>query len=68
MATVDWAANPVRRASRLAIEFGRRFYATQIDWIDWAAAQIAAGTLRPGGPVPASPVPAPAGTAPPAPG
>ena len=54
IATVDWAANPVRRTSRLAIEFGRRFYATQIDWIDWAAEQIAVGTLQPGGPLPVS--------------
>lgn len=58
IATVDWAANPVRRASRLAIEFGRRFYEAQLDWIDWAAEQIAAGTLQPGGPLPAGPLPA----------
>jgi PadR family transcriptional regulator AphA len=52
IATVDWGANQVRRASRLSIEFGRRFYTALIDWIDWAALQIAAGTLQPGGPPP----------------
>lgn len=46
----DWAANPTARASRLAVEFGRRFYAMQIEWMDWAAEQIAAGVLQPGGP------------------
>ena len=40
------------RACRLTIEFGRRFYTTQIEWIDWAAEQVAAGTLQPGGPLP----------------
>ena len=39
----------------LSIEFGRRFYTSQIEWIDWAVEQIAAGTLQPGGPLP--PVP-----------
>ena len=53
IATRDWAANAVARASRLSIEFGRRFYAMQIEWIDWAAEQIAAGTLEPGGALPA---------------
>ena len=41
------------RASRLSIEFGRRFYAMQIEWVDWAAEQVAAGTLEPGGALPA---------------
>jgi PadR family transcriptional regulator, regulatory protein AphA len=50
----DWAASPANRASRLAIEFGRRFYAMQIDWMDWAAEQISAGALDPGAKRPAS--------------
>jgi DNA-binding PadR family transcriptional regulator len=50
--TRDWAADPTTRASRLTIEFGRRFYRMQIEWIDWAAEQIAAGALQPGGPLP----------------
>jgi DNA-binding PadR family transcriptional regulator len=50
--TADWAANPTTRASRLTIEFGQRFLTTAIDWIDWAAEQVAAGTLQPGGPLP----------------
>ncbi len=49
----DWTTNPVARASRLSIEFGRRFYAMQIEWIDWATEQAAAGTLEPGGALPA---------------
>lgn len=53
IASVDWSAHQPRRASRLTIEFGRRFYALQIEWIDWAAGQIAAGALQPGGPLPA---------------
>jgi DNA-binding PadR family transcriptional regulator len=52
--TGDWAANPGTRASRLAIEFGQRFFTTAIEWIDWAAEQIAAGVLQPGGPLPSS--------------
>jgi hypothetical protein len=48
----DWGADPIARAGRLAIEFGRRFYTMQIEWIDWAAEQVAAGTLEPGGPLP----------------
>jgi len=48
----DWAASPTSRASRLAIEFGRRFYAMQVEWTDWVAEQITAGTLEPGGPLP----------------
>jgi DNA-binding PadR family transcriptional regulator len=54
----DWVASPTTRASRITIEFGRRFYTTLIEWIDWAAEQINAGTLQPGGPLP------PAGEAP----
>jgi DNA-binding PadR family transcriptional regulator len=50
--TNDWAANPGTRASRLAIEFGRRFFTAAIDWIDWAAEQVTAGMLQPGGPLP----------------
>ncbi len=38
---------------RLSIEVGGRFYAMQIEWIDWAAGQVAAGTLVPGGALPA---------------
>ena len=55
MATGDWSANPVTRSSRLAIEFGRRFFTNLIDWVDWAAEQVRAGTLQPGGPVPELP-------------
>jgi DNA-binding PadR family transcriptional regulator len=52
IATVDWGEDPVHRASRISIEFGRRFYAAQVEWIDWATEQISAGTLREGGPLP----------------
>jgi DNA-binding PadR family transcriptional regulator len=52
--TSDWAANPGTRASRLAIEFGRRFFTAAIEWTDWAAEQVAAGTLQPGGPLPST--------------
>ena len=52
LATKDWAEDPTTRAARLTIEFGRRFYAMQIEWIDWAAEQVAGGTLAPGGPLP----------------
>jgi PadR family transcriptional regulator AphA len=52
IAAVDWGDSPVRRASRLSIEFGHRFYAALVEWIDWAAEQIAAGALQPGGPLP----------------
>ena len=55
LAGVDWSASQQQRASRLVIEFGRRFYALQIEWIDWAAEQIAAGTLQPGNPPPGVP-------------
>ena len=58
LANKDWAANPTTRASRLTIEFGQRFYTMRIEWIDWAATQIAAGTLQPGGPLPPAPWPA----------
>jgi len=49
IANRGWTANPTSRASRLAIEFGHRFYAMQVEWIDWAAEQVAAGALKPGG-------------------
>jgi DNA-binding PadR family transcriptional regulator len=52
LATADWAADPTTRASRLAIDFGRRFYRALIEWIDWAADQIRNGILEPGGPLP----------------
>jgi DNA-binding PadR family transcriptional regulator len=51
---VDWDRSPVTRAGRLAIEFGRRFYATQVEWIDWAVEQIEAGRLKSGNPAPGS--------------
>jgi DNA-binding PadR family transcriptional regulator len=60
IAMVDWGRNQGARASRLAIEFGRRFYAAQVEWADWAAEQVAAGALEPGGPLPPSPAPTPA--------
>lgn len=50
----DWAENQVTRSCRLTVEFGRRFYTNLIEWIDWAAEQIRAGTLQPGGPIPPS--------------
>jgi PadR family transcriptional regulator, regulatory protein AphA len=52
LANVDWSANELQRASRLVIECGQRFYRLQLDWIDWAAGQIAAGALQPGNPPP----------------
>ena len=33
-------------------EYVRRFYSALLGWCDWAAEQIAAGTLQPGGPLP----------------
>jgi DNA-binding PadR family transcriptional regulator len=54
IANRDWAANQTTRSARLTIEFGRRFYTTLIDWIDWAREQVSAGTLQPGGPLPLS--------------
>lgn len=49
---VEWGSNPTVRGARLTIEFGRRFYGALIEWIDWAAEQVRAGTLQPGGPLP----------------
>lgn len=49
---VDWSASQTVRGARLTIEFGRRFYKALVDWCDWTAEQIRAGTLEPGGPVP----------------
>jgi PadR family transcriptional regulator, regulatory protein AphA len=49
---VDWGATPGTRSGRITIEFGRRFYALHIDWIDWAIEQVAAGALLPRGPLP----------------
>jgi DNA-binding PadR family transcriptional regulator len=48
----DWGATPLSRAGRLSIEFGRRFYQAQVEWIDWAVEQVEAGILSPGGPIP----------------
>lgn len=59
VARVDWAASPNQRAGRLTIEFGRQFYRALISWIDWAAEQVAAGALQPGGPLPPADVAAP---------
>ena len=56
VAQVDWGANEPTRGGRLTIEFGRRFYRTLIEWVDWAADQVRAGTLEPGGPIPRSDV------------
>jgi DNA-binding PadR family transcriptional regulator len=52
IARVDWGKSPSHRASRLAIDFGHRFYTELISWIDWATEQIEAGELKPGGPLP----------------
>ena len=52
--SADWGASPSSRAGRLTIEFGRRFYLALIEWTDWAAEQVRAGTLLPGGPIPPS--------------
>jgi len=49
---VDWTSTQTTRGARLSIEFCRRFYTMQVEWIDWAAEQVAAGTLEPGGPLP----------------
>jgi DNA-binding PadR family transcriptional regulator len=49
----DWGADQTLRGSRLSIELGRRFYSTLIGWCDWAAEQVRAGSLQPGGPLPA---------------
>lgn len=50
--TVNWDTDPPTRASRLALEKGLRAYRMLIDWANWAAAEISAGALQPGGPVP----------------
>lgn len=52
LATKDWGADQTCRGARLTIEFGRRFYSILIEWVDWAAEQVRAGTLEPGGPLP----------------
>jgi DNA-binding PadR family transcriptional regulator len=52
IANNDWAASPTSRAARVTIEFGRRFYSSLVEWVEWAAEQIKAGTLQPGGPLP----------------
>ena len=49
---VDWSVNQTNRGARLTIEFGRRFYSTLVEWCDWAATQVRAGSLQPGGPLP----------------
>ena len=49
---VDWGASPCRRAGRLTIEYGRRYYDDLIEWVDWATVQVEAGILRPDGPLP----------------
>jgi DNA-binding PadR family transcriptional regulator len=51
VAEVDWSQSPSHRTARLSIEFGLRFYGALIEWIDWAAIQVRAGALQPGGPV-----------------
>jgi PadR family transcriptional regulator, regulatory protein AphA len=51
----DWGADQPSRGARLTIEFGRRFYSTLIEWCDWAAEQVRAGSLQPGGPLPPAP-------------
>jgi DNA-binding PadR family transcriptional regulator len=50
--TVDWGADGPTRASRLTLEMGLRHYRMLVDWAGWAAAEVAAGALEPGGPVP----------------
>jgi PadR family transcriptional regulator, regulatory protein AphA len=50
--TVNWDTDPPTRASRLALEKGLRAYRMLIDWANWAAEEITAGALQPGGPVP----------------
>ena len=54
-AEADWAESQSHRASRLTIDFGRRFYLTLVEWCDWAAEQVAEGALEPGGPLPPDP-------------
>jgi PadR family transcriptional regulator, regulatory protein AphA len=50
--TVDWGVSPCRRAGRLTIEYGRRYYDDLIEWVDWATTLVEAGMLRPDGPLP----------------
>jgi PadR family transcriptional regulator, regulatory protein AphA len=65
VADVDWSQSPSHRTARLTIEFGVRFYGALIEWIDWAAIQVRAGALQPGGPVaPVVPIDGPEVTAP----
>jgi hypothetical protein len=52
VAQVNGGADQTTRGARLTIEFGRRFYTVLVGWCDWAADQITAGTLHPGGPLP----------------
>lgn len=51
---VDWDGNVSKRGSRLALEFGHRYYVTCLEWVGWAKTQIEAGALQPGGPMPGS--------------
>ena len=39
----------------MAIDFGHRFFTQLVEWADWAAAQVEAGLLEPGGPIPPPP-------------
>jgi PadR family transcriptional regulator AphA len=50
--TVDWDTDAPTRTLRLALDKGLRAYRMLIDWADWAAEEITAGALQPGGPVP----------------
>lgn len=50
--TVNWDSDAPTRASRITLEKGMRNYRMLIEWADWAAAEISAGALEPGGPVP----------------
>ena len=52
IATVDWAADPTTRASRLDHRVRPALLHALIEWIDWAADQIRNGILEPGGPLP----------------
>jgi DNA-binding PadR family transcriptional regulator len=54
--TVAWGASPSRRAGRLTVEYGRAYYDTLIAWVDWATAQIEAGSLSPDGALPSEPM------------
>lgn len=46
-ATVNWDADIHTRMLRLTLEKGLRHYAAQIDWAQWAAAEIRGGALDP---------------------